>query len=71
MIMFGLIGVIKKVAKPVARIAGMGVGGGVVGFAADGGVQTEDPILTAVLAIATAVYQLVRELRRAQREDAH
>ena len=70
--MFGaIVGVIKKVSGPVAKIAGMGGLGGIVGYAADGGVQTEDPILTAVLAVATAVYQLVRELRKAQREDAH
>lgn len=61
--MFGLI---KRLAGPVARIAGFGGIGAVVGGVGDAGVANEDPIMMAVLALATAIVQLIREVKKAK-----
>jgi len=65
-----MIGLLKKIGKPLARVAGFAVGGGVGGEiiqAAAGATTPEpsesDPLLTLILAAIAAIYRVVVEIR--------
>ena len=53
----------KSLLGKIGRIALNGAGGAVVGFAGDTGIGNSDPVLAAVLAVATALYRLAVELK--------
>jgi len=57
----------KSLLGKIVRIALNGAGGAVVGTAGDLGMNTlieyDDPVLAAVLAVATAMYRLAVELK--------
>jgi len=53
----------KSLLGKIFRIALNGAAGGIVGTAGDIGLDNSDPVLAAVLAVATALYRLAVELR--------